>query len=110
MADLQLLAASGSETAARIASGNVSAGEVLDFWLERAAGDPLNGYLWHADAEAARTGVSADGGALSGVPLAIKDIFCTEGVPTTAASKILGGYVPPHTATSVARTAAAMPS
>jgi aspartyl-tRNA(Asn)/glutamyl-tRNA(Gln) amidotransferase subunit A len=107
MPDLQLLAASGAETAAQIASGQVSADEVLDFWLERAAADQLNGYLWEADRDSARAGVNTEGGPLSGVPLAIKDIFCTEGVPTTAASKILGGYVPPYTATSVRKTAAA---
>jgi aspartyl-tRNA(Asn)/glutamyl-tRNA(Gln) amidotransferase subunit A len=107
VADHELLAASGAETAARIASGEVSADEVLDFWLGRAAADQLNGYLWKADRDSARAGVNTDGGPPSGVPLAIKDIFCTEGVPTTAASKILGGYVPPYTATSVRNAAAA---
>ena len=96
-----LLTASGAETAARITAGEVSATEVLDFWLERIAGDRLNGYLWQADRESARSGVADSDGPLAGVPIAIKDIFCTEGVPTTAASKILGGYVPPYTATSV---------
>ena len=106
MADMQLLAASGAETAAQIAAGEVSADEVLDFWLSRAANDRLNGYLWKSGPESAREG-GAPGGPLSGVPIAIKDIFCTEGVPTTAASRILGGYVPPYTATSVSKTAAA---
>ncbi len=103
MADIELIAATGAETAAKIAGGEISADEVLDFWLERASRDGLNGYLWHADRESARAGVRPDGGALNGVPLAIKDIFCTEGVPTTAASKILGGYVPPYTSTAVSR-------
>ncbi len=107
MSDIELLAASGAETAAMISSGEVSAEEVLEFWLGRVSGDQLNGYLWKADNEAALAGVNVDGGALAGVPLAIKDIFCTEGVPTTAASKILAGYRPPFTATSVRNTAAA---
>ena len=34
-------------------------------------------------------------------PIAVKDIFCTEGVPTTAGSRILEGYGPPYTATAV---------
>jgi aspartyl-tRNA(Asn)/glutamyl-tRNA(Gln) amidotransferase subunit A len=38
-------------------------------------------------------------GALEGVPLAIKDLFCTAGTQTTAASRILGGYVPPYEST-----------
>jgi aspartyl-tRNA(Asn)/glutamyl-tRNA(Gln) amidotransferase subunit A len=107
MAGTELLAASGAETAAQIAAGEVSATEVLDFWLERVAGDQLNGYLWQADRESALAGVADADGPLAGVPIAIKDIFCTEGVPTTAASKILGGYVPPYTATSVGHLRAA---
>src|SRR6185503_8636353 len=40
---------------------------------------------------------------LLGIPLAIKDVLCTEGVQTTAGSRILEGFVPPYTATSVQR-------
>ncbi|MGH6827539.1 MAG: Asp-tRNA(Asn)/Glu-tRNA(Gln) amidotransferase subunit GatA [Rhizomicrobium sp.] len=40
-----------------------------------------------------------EGGALEGVPLAIKDLFCTKGVRTTAASRILGNFVPPYEST-----------
>jgi len=46
-------------------------------------------------------------GALHGVPIAIKDNMCTAGVPTTASSKILRGYVPPYSATVVTRLEAA---
>ena len=38
--------------------------------------------------------------ALTGVPVAVKDLFCTRGIPTTAASKILDGYTPPFSATA----------
>ena len=44
---------------------------------------------------------------LRGLPVAVKDIFCTEGIPTTAGSRILEGYRPPYTATAVARLAEA---
>ena len=40
-----------------------------------------------------------EGGALEGLPLAIKDLFCTKGVKTTAGSRILGNFVPPYEAT-----------
>src|SRR5690348_14613976 len=40
-----------------------------------------------------------EAGLLEGVPVAIKDLFCTEGVQTTAASRILEGFVPPYEST-----------
>jgi len=46
---------------------------------------------------------SGDGSPLLGIPIALKDIFLTEGVPTTCASKILGNFVPPYDGTAVAR-------
>jgi aspartyl-tRNA(Asn)/glutamyl-tRNA(Gln) amidotransferase subunit A len=46
-------------------------------------------------------------GPLDGVPLAVKDILLTEGVETTAGSRILEGYRPPYDATAVARLRAA---
>ena len=46
-------------------------------------------------------------GPLHGVPIAIKDNMCTAGVPTTASSKILAGFIPPYSATAVERLEAA---
>jgi len=103
-----LIAATAAETAALIESGQVSRQDVLGAWLERTAADDLNGYLWRADAETAVETIDQNAESpVAGVPLAIKDIFCTTGVPTTAASKILEGYRPPYDATAVARLAAA---
>jgi aspartyl-tRNA(Asn)/glutamyl-tRNA(Gln) amidotransferase subunit A len=81
-------------------AGEVSAVEYGDAWTAAAAGDDLNAYLWRADGD--------DGGAIAVerpciAPIAVKDIFCTEGVPTTAGSRILEGYRPPYTSTAVRR-------
>ena len=42
-----------------------------------------------------------------GIPVAVKDVLCFEGAPTTAGSRILEGFRPPYSATSVARLQAA---
>jgi len=60
-----------------------------------------------ADASDARRAAGAAAGPLDGVPLALKDIFCTRGLRTTMASRMLSGYVPPYDATAWARLAAA---
>jgi aspartyl-tRNA(Asn)/glutamyl-tRNA(Gln) amidotransferase subunit A len=52
------------------------------------------------DAQIAR---GEDPGPLAGVPLAVKDIFCVEGTPSTAASKVLERFIAPYTATPVER-------
>ncbi|MFC3125800.1 Asp-tRNA(Asn)/Glu-tRNA(Gln) amidotransferase subunit GatA [Pseudoroseomonas globiformis] len=51
-----------------------------------------------ADAALARQ----EGGSLTGIPLAIKDLFCTAGTRTTAGSRILGNFVPPYESTVTA--------
>ncbi len=43
-----------------------------------------------------------EGGALEGIPLGIKDLFCTKGVRTTACSHILDGFTPPYESTVTA--------
>ena len=51
-----------------------------------------------SDARIAR----GEGGALEGAPLGIKDLFCTDGVQTTAGSNMLKGFVPPYESTVTA--------
>ena len=78
------------------------------------AARPLNAFIVetpdHARAAAAAADAAlADGsaGPLAGIPLGIKDLFATEGVQTTAGSKILDGFVPPYESTVTAKLFAA---
>jgi aspartyl-tRNA(Asn)/glutamyl-tRNA(Gln) amidotransferase subunit A len=96
----ELLELSGLEAHAAMCAGELSAEECRDAWVEAAGADELNAYLWRLE--------NGDAGAVAVerpclAPIAVKDIFCTEGVPTTAASRILEGYRPPYTATAVRR-------
>jgi aspartyl-tRNA(Asn)/glutamyl-tRNA(Gln) amidotransferase subunit A len=92
--------------AAGIANGTLSATELFDAYRERAAADRtageegLNCFTWVADQAPA---APASRGPLAGVPLAVKDLFCTAGVPSQSGSRILEGYLPPYTATAVER-------
>jgi aspartyl-tRNA(Asn)/glutamyl-tRNA(Gln) amidotransferase subunit A len=78
------------EAAGLIERGEASAAELHRAYLERE--DDLNAYL--------RTVDEAEG---DGVPVAFKDLISTKGVETTAASKILAGYVPVFDATVAMR-------
>jgi len=79
-------------------AGELAPTEHTAAWLEAAAGDELNAYLWHNEGGAA-PGIAVERDCIA--PIAVKDIFCTEGVPTTAASRIIEGYRPPYNATAV---------
>jgi len=59
------------------------------------------GALAAANASDARRKAGAPLGPLDGVPVALKDLFCTAGLATTAGSRILEGFVPPFDATAV---------
>jgi len=91
-----LLGMSVAEAATRIQAVELSREEYFDAWRDAAAGDELNAYLWRAEDRA----VESDG-PLEGIPIAVKDLFCTESVPTTAGSRILEGHRPLYTATAV---------
>jgi aspartyl-tRNA(Asn)/glutamyl-tRNA(Gln) amidotransferase subunit A len=94
----ELLALSASEAIARVRSGDIAASELFGLYAERISrfDGELGAFLWTAD-EPAEVDQNAP---LAGVPLAVKDLFCTEGVPTTAGSRILEGHLPLYTATA----------
>src|SRR5215813_8512448 len=80
----------------------LKATELLDAALERIESTRgLNAFV-HVDRDGARAAARASDaratriGPLDGIPIALKDLFITEGVPTTAGSKVLAGYVPPY--------------
>lgn len=111
MTDLTRLNA--AETAAAIAKGEASAVEVAQAHLDRigAVDEKVHAFL-HVDTEGALKAARAvddkraageELGPLAGVPLALKDIFTTKGVPTTVGSKILEGWIPPYDATLTTR-------
>jgi aspartyl-tRNA(Asn)/glutamyl-tRNA(Gln) amidotransferase subunit A len=93
----ELLELSAAEAAERVRAGDASAQELFDLYRERAASDELGAFLWVADAAPA----TKPDAPLGGVPLAVKDLFCVEDVPSTSGSRILEDYTPPYTATAV---------
>ncbi|MEU6204849.1 Asp-tRNA(Asn)/Glu-tRNA(Gln) amidotransferase subunit GatA [Micromonospora musae] len=106
-----------AEIAALVAGGETSAVEVTQAHLDRIAAvdDQVHAFL-HVDTEGAlaaaravdeRRAAGEPLGPLAGVPVAVKDVLATKGVPTTVGSKILEGWRPPYDATIVERLRAA---
>ena len=104
----ELLELTAARALGRIREGELDAGELFDAYARAVASEELGAYLWKAETETpfSPPGAPAEQ-SLMGLPVAVKDIFCTEGIQTTAGSRILEGYRPPYTATAVERVAAA---
>ncbi|HEX2128050.1 MAG TPA: Asp-tRNA(Asn)/Glu-tRNA(Gln) amidotransferase subunit GatA [Solirubrobacterales bacterium] len=111
----ELLDLTAAEAIGRIEARELQPDEYFDAYAEAAAGDELNAYLWRSEPGASPADLSgwngsangAEGESLRGVPIAVKDLFCTAGIETTAGSRILSGYRPPYTATAVDKLARA---
>jgi aspartyl-tRNA(Asn)/glutamyl-tRNA(Gln) amidotransferase subunit A len=113
---VSLTTLSAAALAEKLASGEVSSVEATQAHLDRIAavdGD-IHAFL-HVNAEAIATAEAIDKrraagetlGELAGVPIAIKDVLCTIGMPSTAGSRMLEGWIPPYDATPVAKLRAA---
>ena len=110
MAELNWL--SIKEAHSQLTSRQISSVELTQACLDRieAVEDRVQSFLTLtpetalAQAEAAdRMLAAGEGGPLTGVPVQIKDVMCTEGVPTTCGSRMLENFVPVYNATAVER-------
>ncbi|HEV7863698.1 MAG TPA: amidase, partial [Acidimicrobiia bacterium] len=112
-----LIGRTAAELAALVRAGDVSAAEVTDAHLQRieALDGEIRSFLCVASDTARAAAAKVDAarargdelGPLAGVPVAVKDMFCTRELPTTAGSRILEGWRPPYDSTVVARLRAA---
>ncbi|WP_321532921.1 Asp-tRNA(Asn)/Glu-tRNA(Gln) amidotransferase subunit GatA [uncultured Desulfuromonas sp.] len=94
----------------RMADGSLTSVELTEAFLQRIkdTDERLNAFITVCDDEALEAARQADAQRaagnvqpLTGIPVALKDIFITEGLRTTCASKILGDYCPPYDGTAV---------
>ena len=108
-----LIRKDASEIAGLVSSGEVSAVEVAQAHLDRIAAvdGEVHAFL-HVDTEGALASAAAVDAkvkagdklsVLAGVPLGLKDILATNGLPTTCGSRVLDGWIPPYDATVVTK-------
>jgi aspartyl-tRNA(Asn)/glutamyl-tRNA(Gln) amidotransferase subunit A len=106
-----------ADLSADLASGTITSVELTQAHLDRIGevDGAVHAFL-HIDAEGAlaqaaesdaRRAAGNPASDLDGVPIAVKDVLATRGLPTTCGSKILEGWVPPYDATVVAKLRAA---
>ncbi len=99
-----------ADALAGLAKGAFSARELTEAHIRAVeAARPLNAFITETPERALEMAAASDerwrkgeAGAMEGLPIAIKDLFCTEGVLTTAGSHILDGFKPPYESTVTA--------
>ncbi|WP_406632378.1 amidase [Amycolatopsis sp. WGS_07] len=106
---MDLVWSDATELARLIASGEVTAAEVVQAHLDRieAIASRVNAFVTVLGEQALAAAARPRTGPLAGVPFTIKDSFDTEGVRTTRGSSLFAGHVPAADATAVARLRAA---
>ena len=101
-----------AELSLALAAGDISSVELTQAYLNRIAqyNGELNAFITVCEESALEQAKAADvarakgdTSSLLGIPLAHKDIFCTEGITTTCGSRMLGNFVSPYNATVVER-------
>lgn len=112
-----LITRSAADLSDALASGETTSVALVRAFLDRIAAVDTEvhaflhvdaeGALAQAEASDARRAAGEPASALDGVPVAVKDVVVTEGLPTTCGSRILEGWVPPYDATVAARLKAA---
>jgi len=105
-----------TQLATALASGELSSRELTSHFLQRIekADGQLNSFITVTAEQALSQAEAADkarangkAGKLTGIPLALKDIFCTQGVKTSCGSKMLDNFIAPYDATVVEKLSAA---
>jgi len=110
---MDLQQTSATALLAQLSSGSCSSEQLTKACLEQVERvDPTIGAFLRIDPEQAieqaqsidrRRAAGEPLGQLAGLPIAVKDILCTRGVPTTCGSRMLENFTPPYNATVIER-------
>ncbi|PIZ31595.1 MAG: Asp-tRNA(Asn)/Glu-tRNA(Gln) amidotransferase GatCAB subunit A [Alphaproteobacteria bacterium CG_4_10_14_0_8_um_filter_53_9] len=112
----EMLKWTATEALAKMATGEVTSVQLTEAVLARAEAraDATNAYITICREDALAAAAASDArrakgevGLLEGLPMGLKDLFCTKGILTTAASHILDGFTPAYESTVSAKLAAA---